>query len=285
MVDPTSEASSTLPSASSNQSPTSIKSGMNDKIPSNHSDLIIAMILARSDELFADNRKRKPIYNARRKAKWKELVENLNQQLGMDYSVERVKNNYHYRVTSLKRNMNRQMTTLKEDVSLNESPAYQQLSEIDRMLYEAVKAANQDEFQPPIKRKKSQEKSEDPEEKTEGSFDHSFIDRLFENGKEERSLSPESNDDTNLKKIMGQMIKNQAESFQALRNFMTEQTLQQAKIIEMMAATVELVRESTSHLERASNLCPTCTGNLLEKVFQPYGQKDGKEPNELRIEE
>ncbi|CAD5234198.1 unnamed protein product [Bursaphelenchus xylophilus] len=243
------------------------------------------MILARSDELFADNRKRKPIYNARRKAKWKELVENLNQQLGMDYSVERVKNNYHYRVTSLKRNMNRQMTTLKEDVSLNESPAYQQLSEIDRMLYEAVKAANQDEFQPPIKRKKSQEKSEDPEEKTEGSFDHSFIDRLFENGKEERSLSPESNDDTNLKKIMGQMIKNQAESFQALRNFMTEQTLQQAKIIEMMAATVELVRESTSHLERASNLCPTCTGNLLEKVFQPYGQKDGKEPNELRIEE
>lgn len=49
------------------------------------------MILNNSNELFSDNRKRKPIFNARRKQKWTELVENLNQTLDVDYSVERVK--------------------------------------------------------------------------------------------------------------------------------------------------------------------------------------------------
>lgn len=72
------------------------------------------MILCNSSELFADNRKRKPVYNARRKAKWNELVENLNSELDVDYSVERVKNNYHYRITSLKRNINRMTKLVKK---------------------------------------------------------------------------------------------------------------------------------------------------------------------------
>lgn len=83
------------------------KSNLSDKIPSAHSDFIISMILSNSNELFSDNRKRKPIFNARRKQKWTELVQQLNQSLNVDYSVERVKNNFHYRITSLKRNLSR----------------------------------------------------------------------------------------------------------------------------------------------------------------------------------
>lgn len=74
------------------------------------------MILSNSTELFADNRKRKPVFNARRKAKWNELVERLNSELDVDYSVERVKNNYHYRITSLKRNINRMMKLVTHQI-------------------------------------------------------------------------------------------------------------------------------------------------------------------------
>ncbi|CAD5229605.1 unnamed protein product [Bursaphelenchus okinawaensis] len=275
MLVPTPESSTTSSATTTQALEVTTKSGMNDKIPSNHSDLIIAMILARSDELFADNRKRKPIYNARRKAKWKELVENLNRQLGMDYSVERVKNNYHYRVTSLKRNMSRHMVSLKEDDVADQNSASQQLSDIDRMLYEAIKAANQDEFLP-VKRQKSSEQPEHVVEKPVITTDVNFVESLFDESKEERTATPDTNEDPGFKKIMVTMMKNQADSFKALRDFMNEQTLQQAKVIEMMAATVELVRESTSHLERAASLCPGCTGSLLEKVFQPYSKNDSE---------
>ncbi|KAI6243832.1 hypothetical protein M3Y99_00048100 [Aphelenchoides fujianensis] len=65
--------------AANSPSPSPQKSSMSDKIP---------------NQLFADNRKRKPIFNARRKENWKQLVEQLNKQLNCEYSVERVKNNW-----------------------------------------------------------------------------------------------------------------------------------------------------------------------------------------------
>jgi hypothetical protein len=125
-----------------------------DKIPSAHSDLIISMILSKSSELFVDNRKRKPAYNARRKAKWSELVEELNKDLGVDYSVERVKNNYHYRVTSLKRAITRISSELKDEEDIKDLPAFQQLSEMDKQLYDAVKFNCAEIIEPTIKRKK-----------------------------------------------------------------------------------------------------------------------------------
>jgi hypothetical protein len=115
LLDALTSASSNNTAASPTQQPAQ-KTNLSDKIPSAHSDLIITMILSNSTELFADNRKRKPVFNARRKAKWNELVERLNSELDVDYSVERVKNNYHYRITSLKRNINRMMKLVTHQI-------------------------------------------------------------------------------------------------------------------------------------------------------------------------
>lgn len=64
---------------------------------------------------------------------------------------------------------------------------------------------------------------------------------------------------------------------QTLQRFMDQQTIQQAKIIDMMSATVELVRESAAQLQRLAAPCPTCAGQLLENLMDAYNTQQAKE--------
>ncbi|KAI6227120.1 hypothetical protein M3Y95_00693100 [Aphelenchoides besseyi] len=273
---------------------------MSDKIPSAHSDLIISMILARADQLFADNRKRKPIYNARRKENWKQLVDQLNTQLNCEYSVERVKNNYHYRVTSLKRNISKQLNEMDENVDLNEIPAYQQLSEIDRLLFDAVRSSNTETAKPMVRRKRARPEklSANNEIQLDTNVDDSS--RLFAELSSSAAIASSSTiggtldalladysrlpvveqtleisgttENGDLKQLVNELVRSQKETLESVRTFMKEQTIVQSKIIEMMASTVDLVRESAANLERTSapQQCPTCAGSLMESLLQLY---------------
>ncbi|KAI6173791.1 hypothetical protein M3Y98_01120400 [Aphelenchoides besseyi] len=275
---------------------------MSDKIPSAHSDLIISMILARADQLFADNRKRKPIYNARRKENWKQLVDQLNTQLNCEYSVERVKNNYHYRVTSLKRNISKQLNEMDENVDLNEIPAYQQLSEIDRLLFDAVRSSSTEIAKPMVRRKRGnqlvainynhtsltarpEKLSSNNEIQLDTNVDESS--RLFAELSSSAAVASSSTIGGTLDALLADYsrlpvveqaleISGTSENGDlkqlSVRIFMKEQTIVQSKVIEMMASTVDLVRESAANLERTSapQQCPTCAGSLMESLLQLY---------------
>jgi hypothetical protein len=55
-----------------------------------------------------------------------------------------------------------------------------------------------------------------------------------------------------------------------MQQFMKEQVVQQAKICQIMATTVEVLKEAAASLERTSNPapCPTCTTNFVEALLQ-----------------
>lgn len=246
------------------------------------------MILCNSNELFADNRKRKPIFNARRKAKWNELVERLNAELDVDYSVERVKNNYHYRITSLKRNINRMMNTLKDGEDVAECAAFQQLSEIDKLLYDAIKSTCLDNgSEVPTKRKKA--KSDKPvevdnyslmiESPAAASTDEQSLDNqmnLEESKFDDLKLSGffESHND-DLKSSLAQMIRAQTETLNLMKQFMKENLIHQAKIFELVNSSTEILRETAANLSRPTS-CPTCTDNFLESFLQACNNNGSK---------
>ncbi|KAI6175176.1 hypothetical protein M3Y99_01986600 [Aphelenchoides fujianensis] len=278
--------------AANSPSPSPQKSSMSDKIPSAHSDLIIAHILSRADQLFADNRKRKPIFNARRKENWKQLVEQLNKQLNCEYSVERVKNNYHYRVTSLKRNISKQLSELPEDADVEESPAYQNLSEIDRLLFHAVRSSGADATKPLIRKKKAKleptDFSEDLQFESNGEESSRLfgdlptataaigdsavipgLDALLADYSRLTGVEPlppaEGNptEEGDLKAVVADLIRTQKETLETVRVSMQKQT-------EMLNAAVELMRQSAASLERVANPlpCPTCSTNMMDLFLQ-----------------
>lgn len=56
---------------------------------------------------------------------------------------------------------------------------------------------------------------------------------------------------------------------------MAQQTLQTAQMIEMMSSATTLLKEATTQIERASQPCPTCTGNILEKMLMAVKAESG----------
>lgn len=87
-----------------------------------------------------------------------------------------------------------------------------------------------------------------------------------------------------LKVAVTQVIRAQAETLETMKEFMRSQLLQQAKVLELINSTTEVLRESAANIARFTNPppCPNCTtDNFLEAFLQACNNNNPKLLNNL----
>jgi hypothetical protein len=94
----------------------------------------------------------------------------------------------------------------------------------------------------------------------------------------------ENVDEPSLKSSVAQVIRAQAETLETMKEFMRSQLLQQAKVLELINTTTEVLRESAANIARFTNPlpCPNCTtDNFLEQFLQACNNNNPKLLNNL----